>query len=97
MEDSVRRPKTWEELKDQYGGLDMKLAENCVEYSIFVLPEGEGNARKLLSLLETIRKAALELSTGLTKDFIWQRDDFNLALVNDNGGSSCPETSTTPG
>lgn len=86
----MRRPKTWEELKDQYGGLDMKLAENCVEYSIFVLPEEEGSARKLLSLLETIRKAALELSTSLTKDFIWQRDGFNLVLENDNGGSPCP-------
>lgn len=90
MEDSVRRPKTWEELKDQYGGLDMKLAENCVEYSIFVLPEEEGNARKLLSLLETIRKAALELSANLTKDFIWQRDGFNLVLENDQGEPPYP-------
>lgn len=88
MDDSVKRPKTWQELKDQYGGLDMKLAENYVEYAIFVLPEEEGSARRQLSLLETIRKAALELSSRLTRDFIWQRGDFNLCLKNDHGGSS---------
>ncbi|MBE3047359.1 hypothetical protein IMZ48_33555, partial [Candidatus Bathyarchaeota archaeon] len=86
MDESVKNPKTWEELKDQYGGLDMKVAENCVEYALFVLPEkDEGSARKQLSLLETIRKAALELSSGLTKDFIWQRDDFNLGPKNNQG------------
>lgn len=86
MEDSVKRPKTWQELKDQYGGLDMKLAENYVEYALLVLPEKEeGSARKQLSLLETIRKAALELAASLTKDFIWQRDEFNLSLTNDHG------------
>ena len=86
MEDSVRQPKTWEELKDQYGGMEMKLAENYVEYALFVLPEKEeGSARRQLSLLETIRKTALELSAGLTKDFIWQRDEFNLSVKSDNG------------
>lgn len=89
MEDSVKRPKTWQELKDQYGGLDMKLAENCVEYALFVLPETEeGSSRRQLALLETMRKAALELSASLTRDFVWQRDDFNLGLVNEHGGSS---------
>lgn len=93
MEDSVKRPKTWEELKDQYGGLDMKLEENCVEYALFVLPEDdEGSSRRQLSLLETIRKAALELSGSLTRDFIWQRDDFNLTLKNDCGGPSYSPT-----
>ncbi|KAL2107120.1 hypothetical protein VUR80DRAFT_5682 [Thermomyces stellatus] len=86
MEESVKRSKTWQELKDQYGGLDMKLAENYVEYALFVLPQKEeGSARKQLSLLETIRKAALELCSSLTKDFIWQRDEFNLTLRNDHG------------
>lgn len=87
MEESVKRSKTWQELKDQYGGLDMKLAENHVEYALLVLPQNEeGSARKQLALLETIRKTALELAASLTKDFIWQRDEFNLNLKNDHGG-----------
>ncbi|SPO01326.1 related to sgt1 protein [Cephalotrichum gorgonifer] len=87
MEDSIKRPKTWEEIKDQYGGLDIKLAENYVEYALFVLPENEegSSARKQLSLLETIRKYALDLSARLTANFIWQRGEFNLSMRNEPG------------
>lgn len=83
----MRRPKTWEELKEQYGGLDIQLAENCVEYALFLLTEypNGGGARKHLATLETIRKAALELSAKLTKDFIWQREEFTLSIKHDAG------------
>ncbi|PKS07079.1 hypothetical protein jhhlp_005676 [Lomentospora prolificans] len=86
MEESVRKPKTWDELKQQYGGLDLQLAENCVEYAIFLLPEVPGDgARKLLSTLESIRKETLELAAQLTKDFIWQREEFSLTIKHGTG------------
>ncbi|KAK5995787.1 Protein ecdysoneless-like protein [Cladobotryum mycophilum] len=63
------------------GGL---LPENCVEYLLFVL-EDQFDVRQTRQQLETIRKAALELSQKLTKDYIWQRDEFRVELKNANG------------
>ncbi|CAK7207906.1 hypothetical protein SEUCBS139899_010721 [Sporothrix eucalyptigena] len=45
-------------------------------------------------MLDQLRKSALELSESLTKDYIWQRDAFDLQLVSRKGllylhGQSC--------
>lgn len=60
------------------------LPENCVEYVLFVL-EQEPQPRKRLSSLEAVRKAAIQLSNQLTKDYIWQRDSFHLEVKCENG------------
>jgi hypothetical protein len=65
-------------------GLGRELPENNVEYSIFLIDD-KVDGRKLLNQLESVRKAALELSQTLTSDYIWQRDDFNLQLRNEAG------------
>ncbi|KAF4453555.1 hypothetical protein F53441_3801 [Fusarium austroafricanum] len=61
-----------------------QLPDNCVEYLIFFL-DPHVDARKQLSQIENIRKSAIELATTLTKDYIWQKDEFNLTLKNEKG------------
>ncbi|KAF5677247.1 hypothetical protein FHETE_1759 [Fusarium heterosporum] len=61
-----------------------QLPDNCVEYLLFFLGS-QLDARKQLSQIENIRKAAIELANTLTKDYIWQKDDFNLTLKNETG------------
>ncbi|KAK0386943.1 hypothetical protein NLU13_5256 [Sarocladium strictum] len=60
------------------------LPENCVEYFLLVI-DPQLEPRKKLSQLESIRQAALELAQTLTKDYIWQREEFNLELRTENG------------
>lgn len=60
------------------------LPDNCVEYLLFYL-DPQLDARKQLSQVENIRKSATDLANTLTKDYIWQKDEFNLALKNESG------------
>ncbi|KAF3763753.1 SGT1-domain-containing protein [Cryphonectria parasitica EP155] len=60
------------------------LPDNCVEYMLFVL-EADAQAKNILSGLETVRRAAIELSKDLTRGYIWQRDGFGLEMKNEGG------------
>ncbi|OBS19220.1 hypothetical protein FPOA_10944 [Fusarium poae] len=60
------------------------LPDNCVEYLLFFL-DPQLDARKQLSQIENIRKSAIDLANTLTKDHIWQKDEFNLTLKNEKG------------
>ncbi|KAI1462970.1 SGT1-domain-containing protein [Daldinia caldariorum] len=59
-----------------------RLPENCVEYLLFVI-DSKLEARSLLSELENIRKAAMQLCDSIAKDYIWQRDSFQLRIERD--------------
>ncbi|KAF5692566.1 hypothetical protein FDENT_2776 [Fusarium denticulatum] len=61
-----------------------QLPDNCVEYLLFFI-DPQVDIRKQLAQVENIRKSAIELSATLTKDYIWQKDEFNLTLKNENG------------
>ncbi|KAF5022771.1 hypothetical protein F66182_5186 [Fusarium sp. NRRL 66182] len=65
-------------------GFQNQLPDNCVEYLLFAL-DPQLDARKQLSQIESIRRSALELAASLTKDYIWQKDEFNLTLRNKQG------------
>lgn len=69
-----------------------QLSENTVEYMLFVVENQQSEARKARTRLETIRKAALELVQSLTKDYIWQREGFEISLKSEHGEFS-PERS----
>ena len=60
------------------------LPENCVEYMLFVIEAGL-QPKTVPSSLEAVRKAAVQLANQLTKDYIWQRDGFNLETKTDQG------------
>lgn len=67
-----------------HSGFERELSDNSVEYLVFVI-DPKLDKRAILSQLETLRKKALELCRDLTKDYIWQRDEFNLELKNEGG------------
>lgn len=69
---------------DGFQGLDRILPENCVEYMLFII-DANAQPKKVLSSLEAVRKAAVQLSNQLTKDYIWQRDGFSLASKTEMG------------
>ncbi|XP_044715486.1 SGT1 protein [Hirsutella rhossiliensis] len=69
---------------DVQGVLERQLPENCVEYFLFLVDE-EHNARKQVLNLEGLQRAAHKLGQTLTKDYIWQRDGFELKLKTENG------------
>ncbi|KAL6898755.1 SGT1 domain-containing protein [Trichoderma evansii] len=62
-----------------------QLPENTVEYMLFVIDNQQTEARKTRPRLETIRKAAVELVQSLTKDYIWQRESFEISFKSENG------------
>lgn len=70
-------------------GLEREVPEGSVEYLLFLLGGPEADARATLSQLEALRKAALKLCSEVTGDdgYVWQRDEFNLELKNEEGES----------
>lgn len=62
-----------------------QLLENTVEYMLFVVDSQQTEARKTRPRLETIRKAAVDLVQSLTKDYIWQREGFEMSFKSENG------------
>lgn len=67
-----------------FNGFPRQLPDNCVEYILLVI-DSQLEARKLLSSLEVVRKAAVQLAEKLTKDYIWQRDGLQLNVQSDKG------------
>ncbi|KAF4345782.1 sgt1 [Fusarium beomiforme] len=61
-----------------------QLPDNCVEYLLFLI-DPYVDAGKQLAELERVRKSAIEIAGTLTKDYIWQKDEFNLTLKNEKG------------
>ncbi|KXJ90677.1 SGT1 protein-domain-containing protein [Microdochium bolleyi] len=70
--------------KGGFEGFPRQLPENCVEY-VLVLIDQHMEMQKLLSELEHVRKLALQKCAELTKDYIWQRDSFQLQIKSKDG------------
>lgn len=69
---------------DGFDGFPRNLPEDTVEYVVHVVdPKLSGAEAK--SRLNAIDRAASELKKQYLKDYIWQRDDFNLQLKRENG------------
>ncbi|KAF2211994.1 hypothetical protein CERZMDRAFT_112273 [Cercospora zeae-maydis SCOH1-5] len=62
-----------------FDGFPKRLPDDCVEYVIHVV-RGLNSTAALRTRLNEILKAANEMKRNLLKDYIWQRQDFNLAL-----------------
>ncbi|KAM3517394.1 hypothetical protein NHJ13051_009016 [Beauveria bassiana] len=63
---------------------ERQLAENFMEYMIFILDD-KLEGIKYLKRLESISKEADGLMRSVDKNYIWQRDEFNLSVVNEQG------------
>lgn len=71
-------------LGDESQNFGRQLSENSMEYMIFILDESlEGI--KYLNRLEAVKKDAMRLMSNVAKNYIWQRDDFNLEVINSDG------------
>ncbi|KAF5130527.1 Protein ecdysoneless [Metarhizium anisopliae] len=61
-----------------------RIPENYVEYDLFLVQQKKG-CRTLLQELEMLRKSAINICNTVTKDHIWQRDEFHLDLESSEG------------
>ncbi|KAI2634514.1 SGT1-domain-containing protein [Xylaria nigripes] len=70
--------------QDGFKEFPRSLPDNCVEYMLFVL-DNNLEPRSLLAELENVRKAAMQLCLVIAKDYIWQRDSFQLQIKREDG------------
>lgn len=93
MSEEVKTPNLEEPSLGQgsmdHDGFTKQLADNCVEYALFII-HSQLDTRKQLSQIESVRKSALQFCESLTKTYIWQKDEFNLELKNEQGKSLKP-------
>ncbi|KAI0542440.1 SGT1 protein-domain-containing protein [Xylaria digitata] len=70
--------------QDGFEPFPRSLPDNCVEYMLFLL-DSTLEPRGLLTELENIRKTAMQLCAATAKDYIWQRDSFQLQTKRESG------------
>ncbi|KAI5361276.1 Putative Ecd family protein [Septoria linicola] len=63
-----------------FDGFPKRLPDDCVEYVIHVVHGGLNSTAALRTRLNEILKAATESKKKLLKDYIWQRQEFDLTL-----------------
>ncbi|KAI9731473.1 MAG: hypothetical protein M1818_007863 [Claussenomyces sp. TS43310] len=68
-----------ERFGEGFDGFPKRLADDCVEYMLFI-PDSRLTQREALTRLELVRNEALSLTGTLLQDYIWQRDEFRLKL-----------------
>jgi hypothetical protein len=73
-----------------FDGFPKRLPDDCVEYMLFII-DSALTQKQLLARLELVRKDAIKIRDSLLKEYIWQRDEFNLKIEvdNQNGMRSC--------
>ncbi len=60
-----------------FDGFPKRLPEDCIEYMLLII-DSPLTQREVLNRLEVVRKEALKLTKKHLKEYIWQRDEFNL-------------------
>lgn len=63
-----------------FDGFPKRLPDDCVEYVIHVIDKSLSSVSVLRARLNEIMKAANELKKKHLKDYIWQRDAFDLTV-----------------
>lgn len=79
-----------------FDGFPKRLPDDCVEYIIQVIDEKLENAAAVRARLNEINKAANELKKKHLKDYIWQRDAFDLTIHPKLDSSKPSSPSTSP-
>lgn len=70
-------------LKDGFQGFPKLVPDNTTNYVLVVIND-KLDTQKLATELEHIRKLASQLCERLTKEYIWQRDGFQLQVARSN-------------
>ncbi|KAK5697733.1 hypothetical protein LTR17_023850 [Elasticomyces elasticus] len=63
-----------------FDGFPKRLPDDCVEYVIYVIDEKLKDIATIRARLKQILNVATEICKQHTKDYIWQRDAFQLRL-----------------
>ncbi len=68
------------------------LPDDCIEYSLYVVDSklDQSNAPEARLQLKDVQKQANELQKQWLKDYIWQRQSFNLELLKEDGEVCMP-------
>ena len=69
---------------DDFEEFPKHLPDDCIEYSIYIL-DSVSNDSKTRELLREVQSSATKLIKTSLKGFIWQRQEFGLQLVRENG------------
>lgn len=67
-----------------FDGFPKFLPDDCTEYMLYIL-DAKASDFQIREQLREVQTAATALCRPLLKDFIWQRDHFNLELIQDHG------------
>jgi len=61
------------------------LVEDCIEYSLYLLPKDSDSSSATKSSLSSLKEEITTFVTQWTDVFIWQSDPFELQVVETNG------------
>lgn len=67
-----------------FDGFPKFLPDDCTEYMLYIL-DAKASEFQIREQLRKVQTAATALCRPLLKDFIWQRDHFNLELIQSHG------------
>lgn len=67
-----------------FDGFPKVLPDDCTQYMLYIL-DATASDFQIRELLRKVQTAATALCRTLLKEFIWQRDNFNLELVQNHG------------
>ncbi|KAK5690368.1 hypothetical protein LTR97_012236 [Elasticomyces elasticus] len=82
-----------------FDGFPKRLPDDCVEYVIYIIDETLNDLATTRTRLQQISKLATEICQKHTKNYIWQRDPFQLKLkpsLDDPGPANTKVVATTP-
>lgn len=71
-------------LGDGSEGFSRCLPDDCVEYTISIIDSTLKDQYRR-EKLRKVQSSAISLTKGLLGDYIWQRDNFHLDLLQENG------------
>ena len=72
-----------------FDGFPKRLPEDCIEYTLHIIDSKLKDAA-IRERLREVQRAATELTKRLLKEYIWQRENFRLELVRENGKVGLP-------
>ncbi|KAF2481796.1 SGT1 protein-domain-containing protein [Neohortaea acidophila] len=80
-----------------FDGFPKRLPDDCAEYVIYIINEELSTAAAVRARLNDVLKASKDLAKKLLKDYIWQRDVFELKLPSPLPAKDAPEaTKSSP-
>lgn len=78
------RQKDFKWFGEGFDGFPKRLPDDCVEYTVHIIHSAPTESTDR-TRLRHVQQAANVLTKGLLKDFIWQRQNFKLELVEEKG------------